>query len=201
MTATKTAEIKSEINTINEQLQNTLNNGYVVYDGNEILVVDALPKESAQNAMKIDGSGISFKGENEFETVWALDNTLNLQSVGVKNAYTQLYNSTSGENGVISLSESAENFTAIVITYTDGTIYHSTVLQNPNGRKITLSCLSELSTDCTAVKRTQYTIDNTELTPDTETAGGIKITPNGTEVLESGNNFLKIISVEGYYKR
>ena len=61
-----------------DQIWNTLENSYVIYDGNTILIVDALPKEDAQNVIKIDSQGIQF-GEHgisgAFNTSWAIDGT------------------------------------------------------------------------------------------------------------------------------
>lgn len=43
-----------------DTIWNTLQNSFVVYSGDKILVLDALPKESAVNVIKIDSSGISY---------------------------------------------------------------------------------------------------------------------------------------------
>ena len=62
-----------------DQIWNTLENSYVIYDGNEILIVDALPKDTATNVIKIDSGGIKFGTHGisgAFNTSWAIDGTL-----------------------------------------------------------------------------------------------------------------------------
>ena len=61
-----------------DQIWGTLENSYVIYDGNSIMVVDALPKESATNVIKIDSGGIKFSQNGisgAFNTSWAIDGT------------------------------------------------------------------------------------------------------------------------------
>ena len=81
-----TVAIRNDVDRISEDVTNTLQNGHVIYDGEKILVVDLLPKESAQNVIKLDNTGLSFSqtGINGvFKTVLGIDNTLNLQNTTV----------------------------------------------------------------------------------------------------------------------
>lgn len=65
-----------------------LDKSYVIYDGDQILVVDALPKEEAKNCIRINSAGIAF-GKNgingAFTSAWMIDGTLNMQSINVIN--------------------------------------------------------------------------------------------------------------------
>lgn len=65
-----------------------LDNSYCIYDGDQILIVDALPKETAKNCIRINSAGIAF-GKNgingAFTSAWTIDGTLNMQSVNVIN--------------------------------------------------------------------------------------------------------------------
>ncbi len=59
-----------------------LEKSYVVYDGTQILVLDALPKEEAQNVIIIDSQGIGFSqsGINGTPTSkWAIDGSMQLK--------------------------------------------------------------------------------------------------------------------------
>ena len=61
---------------------------YCIYDGEQILVVDSLPKESAHNVLRINSQGIGFSqsGINgKFTSAWTIDGTLNMQAVNVIN--------------------------------------------------------------------------------------------------------------------
>lgn len=66
---------------------------YVVYDGEQILVVDSLPKESAHNVMRINAQGIGFSSNGingKFTSAWTIDGTLNMQSINVINLVADL---------------------------------------------------------------------------------------------------------------
>lgn len=80
---------------LNEQLQQAqdtimgvMGDSYVIYDGDQILVVDRLPKESAVNVIRINNGGIGFSqgGINGgFTSAWTIDGTLNMQAINVIN--------------------------------------------------------------------------------------------------------------------
>lgn len=91
---TKFDNIKNTINQITEavskqevlinnqtNLINSLNkNGYVYIDDNEILILDALPKESAQNVWRFGLGGIGFSSngyEGPFEVAMTMDGQIN----------------------------------------------------------------------------------------------------------------------------
>ena len=71
-----------------EEIWNALGNSYCIYDGDQILIVDKLPKEEAKNCIRINSAGIAF-GKNgingEFTSAWTIDGTLNMQAVNVIN--------------------------------------------------------------------------------------------------------------------
>ena len=98
-TATK-KEVKDTVNNevvpqVEVKLQEAFNNiwsaldkSYCIYDGDQILVVDALPKEEAKNCIRINSAGIAFSknGINgAFTSAWTIDGTLNMQSINVIN--------------------------------------------------------------------------------------------------------------------
>ena len=65
-----------------------LDKSYVIYDGDQILVVDKLPKEEATNCIRINSAGIAFgkSGINgAFTSAWTIDGTLNMQEINVIN--------------------------------------------------------------------------------------------------------------------
>lgn len=80
--------LEKELAEITEHFNSILGNSYVENDGNEILVVDKLPKEEAHNCIKINSAGIGFStsGINgTFNSVWSIDGTLNMQYINVIN--------------------------------------------------------------------------------------------------------------------
>lgn len=70
------------------EIWDALGNSYCIYDGDQILIVDALPKEQAKNCIRINSAGIGF-GKNgingQFTSAWTIDGTLNMQAVNVIN--------------------------------------------------------------------------------------------------------------------
>lgn len=86
--------------TLGEQLQqaqdkiwNALGSSYVIYEGDKILVVDSLPKETARNVIMINNGGIAF-GQNgingNFQSAWTIDNVLNMEQINTINLTANL---------------------------------------------------------------------------------------------------------------
>lgn len=77
-----------ELEQATDQIWASLGNSYVIYEGDKILVVDSLPKETATNVIMINNGGIAFSqtGINgTFNSAWTIDGTLNMQAINVIN--------------------------------------------------------------------------------------------------------------------
>ena len=75
------------------KINGVLGNSYVINEGDKILVVDALPKESAKNVMRISSGGIGFSNDGingTYTSAWTLDGTLNMQAINVINLTASL---------------------------------------------------------------------------------------------------------------
>lgn len=80
--------ISTEIKQTKEEIWQAFQSSYVIYDGDKILIVDSLPKNTATNVIRIDSEGISFSktGINgPFILVWAIDGTFNAQNIHIIN--------------------------------------------------------------------------------------------------------------------
>lgn len=109
-----------------QQAQNTilgmLGNSYVIYDGDKILVVDALPKEEAHHVIMINSGGIAFSStgiNGNFESAWTIDNVLNMQHINVINLVADMIKggtlklgSNLNQNGQIEVYDEANNLIA-----------------------------------------------------------------------------------------
>lgn len=92
---TVTDTITSAVGTITDDLRQstadiwaTMGDSYVIYNGDSIMIVDALPKEQANNVILINNGGIGFSNtgiNGTFTSVWTIDGTLNMQAVNVIN--------------------------------------------------------------------------------------------------------------------
>jgi phage minor structural protein len=118
VTSSSKAEIKETVN--NEvmpqvetklreayvEIWDALDNSYCIYDGDQILIVDALPKETAKNCIRINSAGIAFgkSGINgAFTSAWTIDGTLNMQAVNVINLVADMI-----KGGTLKLGSTAQ---------------------------------------------------------------------------------------------
>lgn len=105
-----------------ETILGMLGNSYVVYEGDKILVVDALPKEEAHHVIMINSGGIAFSStgiNGTFESAWTIDNTLNMQHINVVNLVADMIKggtlklgSNLNQNGQIEVYDEANNLIA-----------------------------------------------------------------------------------------
>lgn len=83
----------SELKESEDTIYGVLGNSYVIYDGNRILAVDRLPKESANNVLMISSGGIGFSRTGiagTFTSAWTIDGTMNMQNFNVINLVADL---------------------------------------------------------------------------------------------------------------
>lgn len=108
-----------ELKTATDKIMGVLGNSYVIYDGSQILVVDSLPKENANNVIRINAAGIGFSqtGINGvFNSAWTIDGTLDMQQINVINLTASLIKggvlklgSESNASGVLEIYDDANN--------------------------------------------------------------------------------------------
>ena len=85
--------LEKELADVTERFNSVLGNSFVEYNGNEILVVDRLPKEQALYCIKINSAGIGFSNtgiNGVFNSAWSIDGTLNMQRINVINLTASL---------------------------------------------------------------------------------------------------------------
>lgn len=105
-----------------ESILGMLGSSYVVYEGDKILVVDALPKEEAHHVIMINSGGIGFSStgiNGTFESAWTIDNVLNMQHINVVNLVADMIKggtlklgSNLNQNGQIEVYDEANNLIA-----------------------------------------------------------------------------------------
>lgn len=108
-----------ELQEANEEIWSVLGNSYVIYEGDKILVVDSLPKETATNVIMINNGGIGFSqtGINgTFNSAWTIDGTLNIQAINVINLTADLIKggtlklgTNKNASGILELYDEANN--------------------------------------------------------------------------------------------
>lgn len=88
-----TVALSAELQEAQDKIWGALGNSYCIYEGDQILVVDSLPKETARNVLRINSAGIAFSqtGINgTFTSAWTIDGTLNMQNINVINLTANL---------------------------------------------------------------------------------------------------------------
>lgn len=86
-------KLSEELSAAADRIWGALGNSYCIYEGNQILVVDKLPKEEATNVMRINSAGIGFSNtgiNGSFTSAWTIDGTLNMQAINVINLVADL---------------------------------------------------------------------------------------------------------------
>lgn len=86
-------KLSEELSAAADKIWGALGSSYCIYQGDQILIVDKLPKEEATNVMRINSAGIGFStsGINgAFTSAWTLDGTLNMQAINVINLVADL---------------------------------------------------------------------------------------------------------------
>ena len=123
ITTEKTDAVKvtltNELQQATAQIWGTLGDSYVIYEGDKILVVDSLPKETATNVIMINNGGIGFSqtGINgTFSSAWTIDGTLNMQNINVINLVADMIKggtlklgSQANQSGILELYDDANN--------------------------------------------------------------------------------------------
>lgn len=82
-----------ELKSATDKIWSALGDSFVIYEGDKILVVDALPRESAVNVMAITSNGIGFSNtgiNGTFNSAWTIDGTLDMQQINVVNLVADL---------------------------------------------------------------------------------------------------------------
>jgi phage minor structural protein len=122
--AESNALLKAELNEATAEINSVLSASYVINNGNEILILDRLPKEDAVYCLKINsaGIGLSNNGINgTFNSAWTIDGTFNMQAVNVINLTASLIKGgtlklggVSNSSGTFELYDNSNRLTALM---------------------------------------------------------------------------------------
>jgi len=166
----ETAKIEVSNNLTNRLVDATnaingiLGNSYVIYEGDQILVVDQLPKEDAVNVMRINAGGIGFSNtgiDGTFTSAWTIDGTLDMQEINVINLVADRIKGGTlrlgfyeGNSGLIELYDEFGNEVGQIDE-------NGIVLTNPNGDRLEISPVDGLNAYSTAsgVEENVFKID------------------------------------------
>lgn len=115
-----------------------------------------------------------------------------------------LYNSSSGTSGEIMIDgdHNLVNFDYIELFYTDnnGKGGGSLRVFSPANKTISLFLVEPSAANKTLIRRTDYTIDTWNITPNATTAGYMTINGSTVSHTGAGTNYIKITRIVGYFK-
>lgn len=123
-TETVRVTLSNELQQATDKIWSVLGNSYVIYEGDKILVVDSLPKETATNVIMINNGGIGFShtGINGvFNSAWTIDGTFNAQAINIINLTADLIKggtlklgSKDNQSGIFELYDDANNLIGLM---------------------------------------------------------------------------------------
>lgn len=123
--------LDEELQEATDSIMGVMGNSYVIYDGDKILVVDSLPKESATHVIRINSGGIGFSStgiNGTFNSAWTIDGTLNMANINVINLTADLI-----RGGVLKLGSNLNQYGQIEIYNESNTLIAE---MNKNGFKM-----------------------------------------------------------------
>lgn len=116
--------LSDELQQATDKIWGALGDSYVIYEGDKILVVDSLPKETATNVMMINNGGIGFSNtgiNGTFSSAWTIDGTMDMQNINVINLTANLIKggtlklgSESNVSGILELYDDANNLIGLM---------------------------------------------------------------------------------------
>lgn len=114
--------LESELQEATDRIWGTLGNSYVIYEGDKILIVDRLPKETATNVIMINSGGIGFSNTGitgTFNSAWTIDNKLDMSQINVLNLTASMINGGTlrlgnalNQNGILEVYDEANSLIA-----------------------------------------------------------------------------------------
>lgn len=87
------AMLQAELEQATAEINSVLGASNVIVEGNQILVVDTLPKETAKYVLRINAGGIGFSSNGiygTFNSAWTIDGTLDMQQINLINLTASL---------------------------------------------------------------------------------------------------------------
>lgn len=116
--------LSQELMTATDRIWSAMSDSYVIYEGDKVLIVDSLPKETANNVIMINSGGIGFSNtgiHGQFSSAWTIDGTLNMSAINVINLTADLIKggtlklgSKLNESGILEIYDDANNLIGVM---------------------------------------------------------------------------------------
>ena len=116
--------LQAQLEASTASINSVLSSSFVINNGNEILVVDRLPKEEAVYCLRVNSAGIGFSKTGiygTFTSAWGIDGTLNMQAINAINLTASLIKGgtlklggTENASGTFELYDNSNKLTALM---------------------------------------------------------------------------------------
>ena len=116
--------LDENLKTATDRIWSVLGDSYVIDEGDKILIVDSLPKETAQYVIMLNSAGIGFSNtgiNGTFNSAWTIDGTLDMQQINVINLTANLIKggtlklgSNLNESGILEVYDSQNNLIGVL---------------------------------------------------------------------------------------
>lgn len=107
-----------------DKIMGVLGSSFVIYEGDQILIVDELPKEDARYVIRLNSGGIGFSStgiNGTFNSAWTIDGTLDMQQINVINLTANLIKggtlklgSESNTSGILEIYDEQNNLIGLM---------------------------------------------------------------------------------------
>ena len=148
-----TTNFDRALNDATARINSVMSNSYVIYDGDQIIVVDKLPKEEATNVIRFNSEGIGFSNtgiNGTFNSAWTIDGVLDMEQINAINLVADRIKGGTlrlgfyeGNSGLIEMYDQYGNQVGKIDQ--DGIL-----LANPNGDRLIISPTDGLVATSTA---------------------------------------------------
>ena len=193
--------LEKELEEVTEQFNSVLGRSFVINDGNEILVVDRLPKEDAIYCIKVNSAGIGFSStgiNGTFNSAWSIDGTLNMQHINVINLTASLIKGgtlklggINDANGTFELYDNANRLISLM-DRTGLTVYATNGDYVKLNAEVGFAGYNKNGTKIYWADGDVFRMKNAEVENEIKIAGKIKIVPVSTDS-NVGVGFVAII--------
>ena len=183
------ALLQTQLEGATASINSVLSGSSVINNGNEILVVDRLPKEEAVYCMKINSAGIGFSETGiygTFTSAWTIDGTLNMQATNVINLTASLIKGgtlklggTNDTSGTFELYDNANKLMALM-DRTGLTVYATNGNYVKLNAEVGFAGYNKNGTKIYWADGDVFRMKNAEVENEIKIAGKIKIVPVST---------------------
>ena len=184
------ATLHAELEASSSKINSVLSDSFVINSGNELMIVDKLPKENAKYCLRINNAGIGFSTsgiDGTFTSAWTIDGTLDMQAINVINLTASLIKGgtlrlggTNNTSGTFELYDGSNKLMALM-DRTGLTVYATNGDYVKLNAEVGFAGYNKSGTKIYWADGDVFRMKNAEVENEIKIAGKIKIVPVSTD--------------------